>query len=217
MPKQPGLAFICRLIQENGLEAIGVKRFIFYPGMLFGAMEKWWGKPGFRHSRHEGLDLCFFQTASGKYCRMDESIQIPMAEESQVVHMMDDFLGRTVVASQGKQETEDRELLTIYAHIQPDVNLRVGDGVAAGEIFANIAAVDNPKISLLPHLHLSMAWSDQLPDYPRWTWKKLNQCGSKCFVDPLERICMPQKILPFEFETDLAKAFVPCSRLTGIF
>ena len=217
MTDPPASTFIHQLIGKNALEAIGVKRFIFYPGMLFGALEKWWGRPGLRHSRHEGIDVCFFQTASGKYCRMDEFIQIPMAAESRVVHMMDDFLGRTVVASQGKQGGEDRELLTIYAHIQPDVNLRVGDRVASGEIFANIAAVDSPKISLLPHLHLSMAWSDQLPGYSRWTWKKLNQCGSKCFVDPLERIRMPQKILPFKFETDLAKAFVPCSRLTGIF
>jgi hypothetical protein len=215
--KKAASPFIRLLVGQNGLEAIGVDRFIFYPGMLFGTTEKWWGKSGVRHSRHEGIDLCFFQTVSGHYCRMDESIKIPMAAESRVVHIMDDYLGRTVVVGEPENKGKDRPFLTIYAHLETDKNLRIGDKVSAGEVFANIAAVDSPKIPLLPHLHISMAWADQLPDFSRWSWKLLNQCGSECFVNPFERFLIPRKILPFEFGMDLKNEFTPCSRLAGFF
>ena len=213
MTDLPNSSFICRLIQGNSLEAIGMQRFVFYPGMRFGSSDKWWGKPGYRHAPHEGIDICFFQTASGRFCRMDASTRIPTAADSRIVHVMEDFLGHTVVASQMIPKEGGRELLTLYAHIKPDARLRVGDRLREGELFAGIADVEYPNIPLLPHLHISVAWADQLPDYRQWTWKLLNQCGSECFIDPLKWMAFPQKTISFEFGTDLANEFIPCSRL----
>lgn len=204
--------FIQQLIAVNGLEAIGIDRLVFYPGMLFGTADKWWGRPGRRHSHHEGIDLCFFKTDSGRYCRMDETTRIPMAEDGQVVHMMDDFLARTVVTQQ--TGAGGRAFLTLYAHIEPEKQLCVGDRLSRGEVFARIASINNPKILLLPHLHISMAWADQLPEYANWTWKRLNHCGSECFVDPLTRMHLPHQVLSFEFGMDLAGEFMPCRDLT---
>jgi len=203
--------FISELITVNQLESIGIDRLIFYPGMLFGSMDKWWGAAGKRHSRHEGIDLCFFKTASGGYCRMDDTMAIPMAGDGRVVHMMPDFLGQTVVTKQ--PDHSGRAFLTLYAHILPEKGLRVGDRFSTGEVFARIAPINNPKISLMPHLHISMAWADQLPDYAQWNWKRLNQWGPECFIDPLNQMDLPHTLLSFEFSMDLASEFMPCRKL----
>ncbi len=35
------------LVRCNGLSRAGFEEWVFYPGMLFGALEAWWGKgPG---------------------------------------------------------------------------------------------------------------------------------------------------------------------------
>jgi len=203
--------FIHQIVAVNQLGAIGIDRLIFYPGMLFSSMDKWWGAAGKRHSSHEGIDLCFFKTASGCYCRMDDTMAIPMAGDGRVVHMMADFLGQTVVTKQ--PDDSGRAFLTLYAHILPEKGLRVGDRLSKGEVFARIAPINNPKISLLPHLHISMAWADQLPDYAQWSWKRLNQWGPECFIDPLEPMHLPHSVLSFEFGMDLANEFTPCREL----
>ena len=203
--------FIHQLSAANHHERIGMERLIFYPGMLFGTAEKWWGRPGCRHSHHEGIDLCFFETGSGGYYRLDETTRIPMAEDGRIVHIMEDFLGQTVAVQQ--TEAGGRAFLTLYAHIEPAKGLSVGDRLSCGEVFARIAAINNPKIMLLPHLHISMAWADQLPDYADWTWKRLNHCGSECFVDPLTRMHLPHQVFSFEFGMNPADAFTPVSQV----
>jgi hypothetical protein len=207
----PLASFIQQLNAVNQLGAIGIDRLVFYPGMLFGSADKWWGASGCRHSPHEGVDLCFFKTASGACCRMDDTMAIPMTGNGRIVHMMADFLGQTVVVEQAA--AGGRALLTLYAHIQPEKGLRVGDRLSTGEVFARIAPINNPKISLLPHLHISMAWADQLPDYAEWSWKRLNQCGPQCFIDPLNQMHLPHTLLFFEFGMDLASEFTRCRDL----
>ena len=207
----PLAAFIQQLNTVNKLGGIGIDRLVFYPGMLFGSADKWWGASGYRHSPHEGIDLCFFKTASGAYCRMDDTTAIPMAGDGRIVHIMADFLGQTVVANQ--IDLSGRALLILYAHIQPEKGLRVGDRLSTGEVFARIAPINNPKISLLPHLHISMARADQLPDYAEWSWKRLNQCGPACFIDPLKQMDLPHTLLSFESGMDLASEFTPCRDL----
>jgi len=202
--------FIAALIRGNRLERLGFERFVFYGGMLYAAADKWWGTPGRRHARHEGIDLCFFRTRDGRYCRLDHSIAVPMAADSRIVHIMDDFLGQTVVARWRVAESAGRELLTIYAHIQPVQGLAVGDRVEAGYMFARIADVKYPGSPMPPHLHISMAWADQLPEYRRWSWKLLNKCGSERFIDPLDHINIPYTILTSAAGMDPAAEYTPC-------
>ncbi len=202
--------FAAELIRVNQLDQLGFEQFVFYPGMLFGSWDKWWGSPGYRHASHEGLDLCFFQAADGSCYRLDAATCIPMAGDSRIVHIMDDFLGQTVVAGRMVPDMDGRELLTIYAHIRPAPGLAAGDPVAHGDVFSRIAPVDAGGPPLLPHLHVSMAWADQLPDYRRWSWKLLNQCGSACFIDPLQTMGMSSRVIPFSFGTDLSSRFKSC-------
>jgi hypothetical protein len=208
----PETSFAASLVRENRLDELGFSRFLFYPGMLFDSPDKWWGRPGFRHSRHEGVDLCLFETAAGGLCRLDSAAVVPMAGDSRVVRIMDDFLGRTVVAARRPPDAAERVLLTLYAHIRPDPGLTVGDRVADGSVFARIAPIGESGPPLLPHLHLSLAWAESLPDCRQWTWKMLNRCGSRSFLDPLERLGIPCRVIPFSFESGPAAEFIPCRR-----
>ncbi len=209
IPDLPDDAFIAALVQGNRLDALGPERFVFYPGMLFASRDKWWGRPGHRHARHEGIDLCFLETGSGEGFRLDSEVFVPMAGEANVVHIMDDFLGRTVIASRAVAEAEGRELLTVYAHIRPEEGLCVGDRIADGRMFARIAPVENPRIPLPAHLHISMAWADQLPERRHWSWKLFNQLSSGCFLDPLKWMAIPCKLLPFCSAVQPAALFPP--------
>ena len=213
VPVFSGSSFTARLIYGNKLDALAFEHFVFYPGMLYATSDKWWGKPGSRHASHEGLDLCFFQTADGRFGRLDDSIRIPMAEDSRIVRIMDDFLGKTVVAARKPPDAGGRRFYTLYAHIRPEEGLTEGDRLARGEMFARIAPVSASGPPLPPHLHVSMAWADQLPDCRDWRWKLLNQCGSGCFIDPLKWMGLPHQILPFSFEMDLFFQFTPCREM----
>jgi len=206
-------SFAAHLICGNRLDSLVFEEFVFYPGMLFATKNKWWGKPGRRHASHEGIDLCFFRTKDCGFGRLDDSIRIPMAEDSRIVRIMDDFLGQTVVVACEPPDAGGRLFYTLYAHIRPHKGLAEGDRVARGEMFAKIAPVAEKGPPLLPHLHVSMAWADQLPDCREWQWKLLNQYGSSCFLDPLQWMVLPRQILPFSFEMDLFSKFTPCRRL----
>jgi len=208
-----GHSFAEHLIFGNRLDALAFEHFVFYPGMLFATSDKWWGKPGRRHASHEGIDLCFFQTTDGRCGRLDDSIRVPMAEDSRIVRIMEDFLGQTLVAERKPSGAGNRRLYTLYAHICPDDGLSEGDRLARGEMFARIAPVADSGPPLPPHLHVSMAWADQLPDCREWSWKLLNQCGSGCFLDPLQWMALPHQILPFSFEMDLFSRFTPCREM----
>ncbi len=202
--------FLAALVRENRLEEPGIARFLFFEGMLFGTSAKWWGKPGKRHAPHEGIDLCFFEAGSGRHCRLDAGTGVPMAADSRIVHIMDDFLGQTVVASRAASEAGGREELTLYAHIRPETGLRVGDRVARGRIFSRIADVNYPATPMPPHLHISMAWADQLPEYRQWTWKLLNQCGCASFINPLEHLDLPARVVTQAPGRDPAAGYSPC-------
>jgi hypothetical protein len=178
--------------------------------MLFDAAEKWWHPPGLRHSRHEGIDLCFLEGPDGALCRLDPETGVPMAEKSRVVHILDDFLGQTVVTSRKPPGCGGRELLTLYAHIRPEQRLSIGDRIPEGEVFARIAPVDASGPPLMPHLHISMAWADHLPPCTKWSWKLLNACGSKQFIDPLAWLDLPCRIIDFPAGTDPAETFPLC-------
>jgi hypothetical protein len=134
----PKSEFVSHLIRINTLNAFGFDRFIFFHGMLFGSEKKWWGKKGGRRSSHEGLDLCFFANTVNEYFRLDESADIPMLYDGRVEHITDDFLGKTVISSHCFEGNDQPELLSLYGHLDPDNNLKVGDEIKQGQGFAKI-------------------------------------------------------------------------------
>ncbi len=181
----PASAFVSDLGALNGLDRMGFFRFIFYPGMLFGSSEKWWGVGGSRPSAHEGLDLCFFEARDGRRYRLDETVRVPAAVSGRIVRLMDDFLGRTVVV-ESRCHQQAGAFYTFYAHIRPDKALQEGDTISAGTVFATISPIRSPKVTLPPHLHITMAAADALPPVGTLSWPMMNRLERSVFFDPLD-------------------------------
>jgi hypothetical protein len=177
--------FVSRLMEVNHLTACGFDRFLFFPGMLFNAKEKWWGKGGLRAVSHEGLDLCFFAGADGAKFRMDETIQVPMVYDGVIVHVMDDFLGKTVITRHDLGKAFSDPILSLYGHTQPDPHIQIGDRIRQGDVFACLADISNRSKLLSSHLHISLAKARMLPSAGHLTWEMLNGADRSVFMDPL--------------------------------
>src|SRR3989339_1498275 len=85
------------LVRENALDECGFKGWVFYPGMLFNAKDKWWGDQGKRDKPHEGLDLCLYRDQQDRVFRLDEKTKIPALYDGLVVRIFDDFIGKSVM------------------------------------------------------------------------------------------------------------------------
>lgn len=210
MTSLPASDFLFALMVSNRLDARVFKHFVFFEGMLFGSPKKWWGKPGLRPFSHEGLDLCFFETPTHELRRLDETIGVPALYDGQVAHMTDDFLGRTVVFRHDFQEHPP--WLSLYGHLNPDQNLKTGDHVRPGEIFARIAGFKDRKKLLVPHVHISLADPRRLPPANRLEWEFLNTVDRSVFIDPLSVIRPEYRVMPYEGPVNLADVFVPVSK-----
>ncbi len=209
----PKSKFVTHLTRSNKLDACDFNRFIFFQGMLFGSTKKWWGTKGFRGSSHEGLDLCFFVSSRNENYRLDETIAVPMLYDGRVEHVTDDFLGKTVITRHSFPDDNELSLLSLYGHLNPDNNLKIGDEVKAGEIFARISGFENRPKALLPHLHISLAKPHLLPPVNRLEWNFLNKADRSVFIDPLKVIATEYSIVEYDDNLDLSKMFSKCSRI----
>jgi len=175
--------FYQHLIKINKLTEHGFKRLEFLPGMLFNDVEKWWGDKGPRSRPHEGIDLCGFENYSGQTVVLNEHTQIPVMYYGQIVHVFDDFLGKTVNVMHRINGTQTASFHTLYAHVNPLTDLQVGDTIKAGEVIARIAAAK--KGSVVPHLHIStLSLSNCLPPN-RITWESITDLNMATLHDPL--------------------------------
>ena len=221
MKHLPKSGFVSHLIKENQLDACGFDRFIFFYGMMFGSKKKWWGTRGVRLSSHEGLDLCFFESTGHEYFRLDETINVPMLYDGRVEHITEDFLGKTVITRHCFDDPDQPVLLSLYGHLNPDKNLRIGDEIKEGQIFARIAGIEkqtagiekqtagieNKKKIILPHLHISLAKPDMLPPANFLEWEFLNTVDRSVFIDPLNAISSEYTMIEYDDETDVSKMF----------
>ncbi|NVM22508.1 MAG: hypothetical protein HWN68_12100 [Desulfobacterales bacterium] len=82
------------LVRCNGLDELGFEEWLFHPGMLFGALDRWWADGGNRAKPHEGLDLCLYRGLGGHNRSLDERTKIPLTYDGEIVKIDDDFLGR---------------------------------------------------------------------------------------------------------------------------
>ena len=209
----PKSEFVSHLIHINNLDACDVDRFIFFPGMLFGSKKKWWGEKGVRGSSHEGLDLCFFESAGNENFRMDETTHVPMLYDGCVEHITDDFLGKTVITRHCFDDSNQPEILSLYGHLNPDTNLKVGDNLKEGQVFAKIGGFANQKKILLPHIHISLAKPDLLPPANCLEWEFLNTVDRSVFIDPLTAISPKYTIIEYDDGLDVSKIFTRCSQV----
>jgi len=158
------------LIQENALDEHGFKEWIFYPGMLFNAVEKWWGNHGKRDKPHEGLDLCLYRDRWGNKRQLDEKTKIPAIYDGTVVGIVNDFLGKSVIIEHDLTDSDDNRLCTIYGHINPHKGLNVGRIVKEGDIIATLA-------------------------YDKFDWETIGALNTLIFTDPMYVIGWHYRVL----------------------
>jgi hypothetical protein len=181
----PEKSFFCR--QVAAINNLDLRGWLFYPGMLFGSMDKWWGIRNSRDSAHEGIDLCFYRSTSGSMATLEPGTLIPILHDGQIVHITDDFLGKTVFVRHPRHGACNRELYSIYGHIRPKDPLLPGLQVRAGDIVGCIAAPRNRAgISAPPpHLHLSAALISNTFPPEKLGWKVMSSGEIIRLIDPL--------------------------------
>ena len=129
-------------------------QWVFHCGMLFSSWDKWWGDFQYRASAHEGVDVTYFRTNPNDLHHFDHSVQVPAMADGVVLNICDDFLGQTLVVRQEGLTILDRQVLFVYAHIDPDVQIKPGDVLKKDQIIATVCnTLKNPQLP--PHLHFS--------------------------------------------------------------
>ena len=173
------------MVAHNRPRMDGFKRWVFHPGMLFQALEKWWGDQGRRALPHEGLDLYSFEDAVGQVKTVDQHTQIPAAFAGRIVKIDRDFLGKSIFMSHAIITAGGRQLWSAFGHTVVRDGLKTGQTVAAGEIIAAISGFPGRKTNLLPHVHLTFAWVPADFSAEQLTWKNLGNDPGITLIDPL--------------------------------
>jgi len=173
------------MLERNRPRMDGFQGWIFHPGMLFQAQEKWWGDQGRRAVPHEGLDLYSFETDGGRVKTVDHQTQIPAAFAGQVVKIDRDFLGKSIYIIHAISAGDGRQLLSAVGHTVPREGLKAGQPVAAGEIIATVAGFPGQISNLPPHLHLTFAWVPMDFRLDQLTWENLGRDPGITLSDPL--------------------------------
>jgi len=179
----------------NTLGVGSVAAWRFYPGMLFGSLEKWWPDAGQRPAAHEGLDICYYTDASGTDRQFDPGVQVPVMAAGKILGLCDDFLGRSVFVAHNVGEP--LLLVSVYAHIRPLPDVRFGNGVPAGAVLGTVADTAGRQNRMPPHLHVTVM---QIPSDLRGIsldWKFICRSDKVLLINPLEIIpCPACRILP---------------------
>jgi hypothetical protein len=191
----PKSSLIDVLVRENDLDKRGFTAWFFYPGMEFGAKETWWGGRKKRARPHEGADLCFYQGVAGSIFHIDERTKIPAMYDGDVVKIIDDFIGKTIIMKHSFPGIGERTFLTLYGHTNPIKSLEVGRDVRTGEVIATLATPRGPK-DLLPHLHLTLAWSPNPIPLDVLDWMSIGNSDIVRLVDPLHVIGVVASLTP---------------------
>jgi murein DD-endopeptidase MepM/ murein hydrolase activator NlpD len=176
--------FLEYLLANNRPHMDGFKNWLFQPGMLFQAMEKWWGDRGARAAPHEGLDLYSFEDDRGIRKTVDRHIKIPAAFYGAIVKIAPDFLGQSIFIRHEIFNGCGRQLCSAYGHTAPLDFLAIGQEVLAGEIIALISGGPGKKTGIAPHLHITFAWLPAPVDPDQLTWANLGANRTITLVDP---------------------------------
>jgi hypothetical protein len=194
-PTLSKIRFTKHLIQENALDEHGFKEWIFCPGMLFNAPDKWWGDQGKRDKLHEGLDLCLYRDRRGRVHRLEKKTKIPVIYDGIVVRIVNDFLSKSVIIEHGLTDGDNNRFCTIYAHINPHKDLYVGRIVKEGDIIATLADLRNSKVKTLSHLHISLGWASKFISYDKLDWETIGAPNTLTLMDPLYVIGWHYRVL----------------------
>jgi hypothetical protein len=173
--------------KHNNFHTYGFKEWIFYPGMLFQDTEAWWTDNSFRPAPHEGIDLCFYRDNTGQVRRIGNGTKIPVMYTGDIVHIHDDFLGKSIYVKHSINDKSGNALHTIYGHTVPRNRHDTRKRAREGDIIAEIAALsENSKI--LPHIHITMAWIPETLSCKKLNWEIIGNPRLVTLCNPLEYI-----------------------------
>ncbi len=179
------------LLTHNNLDKYGFEAWVFYSGMLFNDLYKWWGDGGVRQRPHEGLDICFYQDTAGNIHRLNEKIKIPAIYDGEIVRIGDDFLGKSVYVSHNIYNDDGNKLHTIYGHTNPYPGINMGRILNEGDILATIAETDKKETTIFPHVHISVVWLPESFPKERLDWETICTSQEVVLYNPLA--CMDCK------------------------
>jgi hypothetical protein len=180
----PKSRFLEYLLANNQPYLAGFRNWVFLPGMLFNSTEQWWGDKKPRSAPHEGLDLCCFEDRDGETRQLPCSTKIPAAFAGKIQKIDDDFLGKSIFVSHEIFEGKIGQLYTIYGHTEP-VAGKLYESAAAGEIIGVIAHRLGRNSTLLPHLHITVAWVPVRYPLEQLTWQHIGTDRRIKLLDPL--------------------------------
>ena len=193
---KPGLpkseTFQQKILAVNNLNQGNFREWLFLPGMLFGAGEKWWGKGGKRESPHEGIDICYYRTMNHDIKQIEPGTKIPAIYPGVVAAICDDFLGKSIFIKHEQYQRTGTTLYTAYGHIIPTLEIQPGKKVRDGEIIGTAAEPGRNRQTVSCHFHISTAWiSDKLPGQQlNWEIMKTVQ-----LFNPLDILALPHTII----------------------
>jgi murein DD-endopeptidase MepM/ murein hydrolase activator NlpD len=176
--------FTAKLIEANGVAPADFNGWVFAPGMLFKAPEKWWGDYGRRDFPHEGLDFCLYRDGAGRLRRLDAGTCIPVMHDGRVRALFADYLGQAVVIEHAGVPGLPEKALSIYAHTKPRDGIVPGVKVGAGEVIAAIADTGHSRTNILPHLHLSLGRPSPDIVYDPFVWNQMRDPRRVTLLDP---------------------------------
>jgi hypothetical protein len=174
------------LVVHNGLRERGFQEWVFSPGMLFNATERWWGMGGSRKRPHEGLDLCLYRVRGGATHSLDEAVKIPVLFDGVVVRVIDDYIGKSIFIRHYLYDEKGDQLFSVYGHTRPCDHVRRGRKVKEGNVIATISTRGDHPAHIMPHLHISIAWIPQKLYWRKRDWDVLSNSYLVTLVNPLE-------------------------------
>lgn len=155
---------------------------------MFNATFKWWGDRGQRYKPHEGIDLCLYMDGRNRMLRINGEIRIPVLYDGVIVRIIDDFLGKTVIAEHRLSDSDNDKFYTIFGHVQPNDRLCEGKKVEQGEIFASLTATIHSKTAIVPHVHISLGRPSKPIAYDRLDWETINDPRIFVLLDPIDLV-----------------------------
>jgi murein DD-endopeptidase MepM/ murein hydrolase activator NlpD len=173
------------------------KEWIFYPGMLFGSMDKWWDKSK-RDKPHEGLDFCFYSDLSDKILRLNEGVNIPAMFDGIIAGIIDDFLGKSIIFKHNIPGSSMISFCSIYGHVIPDKNIGAGSIVKQGDIIAALADAGKSKAKIFPHLHITLGYTREGILYDSLDWTTISDPKLFTLIDPVKILDHEYRVMNFD-------------------
>lgn len=164
------------------------QRWVFEPGMLFNAPNKWWGDLGLRAFPHEGVDFCLYENHSGMIAEIGHHALIPAIHDGVVKHIFSDYLGQAIVVEHKMTHFRSDMLISVYAHTRPLKQIRAGVVVKQGDIIATVADTGRAKTPIRPHLHYSVGQPSAVIDYLHFVWNTMRNPDMVVLLNPLDAI-----------------------------